>query len=251
MKKKPLISIVITYYKKKKFIEKTINSILSQTYKNYELIFVYDDEDKNEINFLKKILTKIKRKKIIINNKNLGVAKARNVAIKKSEGSYIAFIDSDDLWKKNKLYTQLNFMQKNSYYFTFTSYGIIDEKDKVIGERKVFFDANYNNLYYSNFIGLNTVTIHKRLISKISFPSLKTQEDFALWLKLARNGFNLKHLKQSLSFWRKSKKSLSTNTFQKISDAFKLYYFYEKKNFIFSIYSVLVLSYNKIIKSFN
>ena len=251
MKKKPLISIVITYYRKRKFIEKTINSILSQTYKNYELIFVYDDEVKNEINFLKKILTKIKRKKIIINSKNLGVAKARNIAIKRSKGLYIAFIDSDDLWKKNKLYNQLNFMQKNSYYFTFTSYGIIDEKDKVIGERKVFFDANYNNLYYSNFIGLNTVMIHKRLISKISFPSLKTQEDFALWLKLARNGFKLKHLNQSLSFWRKSKKSLSTNTFQKISDAFKLYYFYEKKNFIFSIYSVLVLSYNKIIKSFN
>lgn len=251
MKKKPLISIVITYYRKRKFIEKTINSILSQTYKNYELIFVYDDKVKNEINFLKKILTKIKRKKIIINSKNLGVAKARNIAIKRSKGLYIAFIDSDDLWKKNKLYNQLDFMQKNSYYFTFTSYGIIDEKGKVIGERNVFFDANYNNLYYSNFIGLNTVMIHKKLISKISFPSLKTQEDFALWLKLARNGFNLKHLKQSLSFWRKSKKSLSTNTFQKISDAFKLYYFYEKKNFIFSIYSVLVLSYNKIIKSFN
>ncbi len=251
MKKKPLISIVITYYRKKKFIEKTINSILSQTYKNYELILVYDDEDKKEINFLKKILTKIKRKKIIINSKNLGVAKSRNIAIKKSKGSYIAFIDSDDIWKKNKLYNQLNFMQKNSYYFTFTSYGIINEIDKVIEERKVFFDANYNNLYYSNFIGLNTVMIHKKLISKISFPSLKTQEDFALWLKLARNGFKLKHLKQSLSFWRKSKKSLSTNTFQKISDAFKLYYFYEKKNFIFSIYSVLVLSYNKFIKSFN
>ncbi len=250
MKKNPLISIIITYYRKKQFIEETINSILSQSYKNYELIFVYDDKEKNEINFVKKILSKIKKKKIIINRKNLGVAQSRNIAIKQSKGIYLAFIDSDDLWKKNELLNQLNFMEKNSHYFSFTSYGIIDEKNKVIGERKVFFDANYSNLYCSNFIGLNTVMIHKKLISKIFFPNLKTQEDYALWLKLARKGFKLRHLNQKLSFWRKSKKSLSTNIFQKIVDAFKLYYIYEKKNFILSIYSVIVLSYNKLIKSF-
>ena len=251
MNKYPLISIVITYFRKKQFFKKTINSILSQSYKNYELIFVYDDKNKDEVKFVKKILNKIKRKKIIINNKNLGVARSRNIGIKKSKGRYLAFIDSDDLWKKNKLFNQMNFMEKNSYDFSFTSYGIIDEKNKVISERKVLFDANYSNLYSSNFIGLNTVMIHKRLISKISFPNLKTQEDYALWLKLARKGFKLRHLNQNLSSWRKSKKSLSSNTFQKIIDAFKLYYIYEKKNFIFSIYSVIVLSYNKIIKNFN
>lgn len=251
MKKKPLISIIITYYKKKKFIKKTIQSILNQTYKNYELIFVYDDDDKKEINFIKKILNKIKRKKIIINSKNLGVAKSRNIAIKKSKGLYLAFIDSDDLWKKNKLFKQINYMEKNSYFFSFTSYGIINEKNRVIGKREVFIDANYNNLFHSNFIGLNTVMIHKKLLPKLFFPSLKTQEDYGLWLKLARQGFKLKHLNQNLSFWRKSKKSLSSNVFQKLMDAFKLYYIYEKKNFIFSIYSVIVLSYNKLIKSFN
>jgi len=251
MKKKPLISIIITYYKKKKFIKKTIQSILNQTYKNYELIFVYDDDDKEEINFIKKILNKIKRKKIIINSKNLGVAKSRNIAIKKSKGLYLAFIDSDDLWKKNKLFKQINYMEKNSYFFSFTSYGIINEKNRVIGKREVFIDANYNNLFHSNFIGLNTVMIHKKLLPKLFFPSLKTQEDYGLWLKLARQGFKLKHLNQNLSFWRKSKKSLSSNVFQKLMDAFKLYYIYEKKNFIFSIYSVIVLSYNKLIKSFN
>ena len=163
----------------------------------------------------------------------------------------MAFIDSDDLWKKNKLFKQINYMEKNSYFFSFTSYGIINEKNRVIGKREVFIDANYNNLFHSNFIGLNTVMIHKKLLPKLFFPSLKTQEDYGLWLKLARQGFKLKHLNQNLSFWRKSKKSLSSNVFQKLMDAFKLYYIYEKKNFIFSIYSVIVLSYNKLIKSFN
>ena len=229
MKKKPLISIVITYYKKKKFLKKTIQSILNQSYKNYELIFVYDDESKQDIKFINKTLRKIKKKKIIINNKNLGVAKSRNIAIGKSKGLYLAFIDSDDLWKKNKFLKKLNFMKKNSCKFSFTSYGIIDEKDKVVGVRKVYLDANYSNLYNSNFIGLNTVMIHKKLFKKILFPDLKTQEDFALWLKLARQGLELKHFKQNLSFWRKTKKSLSSNIFRKLIDAFKLYYIYEKK----------------------
>ena len=106
MKKKPLISIIISYYKKKVFLKKTINSILSQTYKNYELIFVYDDEDKKDLIYVKKLLSKFKKKKLIINNKNLGVAKSRNIAIKFSKGLYLAFIDSDDLWKNKKLSDQ-------------------------------------------------------------------------------------------------------------------------------------------------
>tara|TARA_Y100000389_G_scaffold205031_1_gene262178 strand:+ start:2252 stop:3007 length:756 start_codon:yes stop_codon:yes gene_type:complete len=251
MKKKPLISVIITYYKKRLFLSKTLKSILNQTYKNYELIFVYDDTDKTDIKYIKVLLLKFKNKKFIINNKNLGVAKSRNIGIKHSKGSYVAFIDSDDIWKKNKLSSQLDFMKKNSYYFCFTSYGVINDKNKLLKEKKVFFDADYSNLYRSNFIGLNTVMINSKILSKIHFPNLTTQEDFALWLKLARQGVKLKHLNKTLSFWRKTQNSLSSNTTRKLVDAFKLYYMYEKKNFIFSVYSVLVLSYNKLIKSLN
>ena len=97
MKKKILISIIITYYKKKKFINQTIQSILNQSYKNFELILVYDDNNRDELKYIRKLLGNIKRKKIIINSKNLGVAKSRNIAIKRSKGTYLAFIDSDDL----------------------------------------------------------------------------------------------------------------------------------------------------------
>ena len=141
-------------------------------------------------------------------------------------------------------------MQKNSYLFSFTSYVEVDEEENFIRGRKVYRDANYANLYWSNFIGLSTVMINKKIFSKINFPFLSTQEDFALWLKLTRLGVELKHFKKSLSFWRKTKNSLSSNIIRKFNDAFKLYYFYEKKNFIFSIFSVLVLSYNKLIKIF-
>ena len=86
------------------------------------------------------------------------------------KGKYLAFIDSDDLWKKNKLMTQFNFMKKNHYLFSFTSYAEIDEKNKVIRERKVLFDPYYNNLYRSNFIGLSTVMVNEKIFQKYTFP---------------------------------------------------------------------------------
>ena len=88
-----LISIILPYYKKKIFIEKTINSVLSQTYRNYELILVYDDNDKKDLIFIKKLINKNSKIKIIVNTENLGVAKSRNLGVLKSSGDYICFID--------------------------------------------------------------------------------------------------------------------------------------------------------------
>ena len=112
-------------------------------------------------------------------------------------------------------------MEKNSYYFSFTSYAVVDEKDKILKQIKVNSDANYSNLIKSNFIGLSTVMINKKVIPNLNFPNLSTQEDFGLWLKLARKGFKLKHLNQTLSFWRDCKNSLSSSTLIKLKDAFK------------------------------
>lgn len=248
MKRFPLISIIISYYKKKKYIKKTLDSILNQSYKNYEVIFIYDDKDKSDLSFIKSLLKKFNKKKLIINKTNLGVSKSRNKGLKFSKGLYLAFIDADDIWKKNKLSDQHQFMIKKSSLFSFTSYDVIDENDILIKKRKVKFVANYKNLSKSNFIGLSTVMIHKKILKKIVFPNLKTQEDLGLWLKLCRQGIKLNHLNKTLTFWRKTRNSLSSNTFRKLKDAFILFYAYENKNFINSIYSVIIISYKKILK---
>lgn len=248
--KKDLVSIIITYYKKKDFLTQTLNSIYNQNHKNFEIIFVYDDTDFSDLRFVKKNLQKFKKKKLIINSKNLGVARSRNKAIKLCRGTYLAFIDADDTWNKNKLSYQINEMHKNLSVFSFTSFKVIDNKGNVLNKRIVTKDVNYKNLYKSNFIGLSTVMIHKKLYRKISFPILKTQEDFALWLQISKNGYKMKHIKKTLSSWRKLPNSLSSNISRKLIDAFKLYYIFENKNFVFSIYSVLVLSFNKLKKIF-
>ena len=184
MNLKPLISIIITYYRKKEFIKKTLNSIHKQSYKNYELIFVYDDENKSELKFIKNLISVFDKKKLIVNNKNLGVANSRNHAFKFCNGKYISFIDSDDIWSVNKLKKQLSFMVLKKLEFSFTSYNVIDEYNNIISYRKVNKDAKYDDLIKSNFIGLSTVMFQKKLLKYMKFPNLKTQEDFALWLKL-------------------------------------------------------------------
>ena len=248
MNRYPLVSIVITYFNKKKFILKTLNSILQQSYKNYEILFVYDDKNRSDLKYIKKLINKFKKKKILINKKNMGVSFSRNRALKNCRGKYVAFIDSDDLWKKNKLSKQINFMEKNSAIFSFTSYNVINHNNKISQKRIVNYDPTYDILIKKNIIGLSTVVFNRKIIHHVSFPNLKTQEDFAVWLKLLRRGYKLSHIPINLSFWRLTEDSLSSNNLQKISDAFKLYYYYEKKNLIFSVYSVIVLGYNKLFK---
>ena len=155
MSKYPLVSIVITYFNKKKYINKTLNSIFSQSYKNFEIILVYDDVNLYDIKFVNFLMIKFKKKKIIVNKKNIGVSKSRNKALKYCKGKYIAFIDADDLWKSNKLYEQTQFMEKNLALFSFTSYDVVNIKGKLIKKKHVFNDPSYDQLSKKNIIGLH------------------------------------------------------------------------------------------------
>ena len=248
MRQKPLISIVLTYYKKRKYVWRTLQSILLQNYKNFELIFVYDDGDLKDYKYIKKILIKFKKKKVLFNKKNLGVSQSRNKALEICKGKFIAFIDADDIWIKSKLSKQQKIMQKNLLNFSFTSYNVINNNNKLINKRFVNKDPTYVSLQKKNIIGLSTVMFNRKILKDVKFPNLKTQEDFALWLNLLKKGHKLSHIQTFLSSWRKTDDSLSSNSLQKVIDAFKLYYNYQNKNLILSVYSVIVLGYNKLFK---
>jgi len=235
MKRKELISIIIPYFKKKKYFKETIKSILNQTYQNYEIIIIYDDECLKELNFVKSTLKKIKRKKIILNKKNYGAGISRNKGILYSKGNYLAFCDADDLWLKNKLFLQLNFMLKNNLMICHTNYFIINEKSEVIGKYSVNDKLNYNDLLKSCDIGLSTVMLKKQLMNQYKFNKLRTKEDYFLWLQIVKKIKYIYGLNQHLSSWRKTKNSLSSSTFQKILDSYKLYRVHLKNNFIISI----------------
>lgn len=141
-----LISVIIPYYKKKKYISETLNSIINQSYKKYEIIIIYDDEDLDEFIFLKNIIKKNKKIKLIKNKKQIGAGNSRNRGISFLKGKYIAFIDADDLWKKDKLKIQLDFMIKNKICISHTSYEIFN-KNKVLTCRIAKIFLNYLIFY--------------------------------------------------------------------------------------------------------
>ena len=230
-----MISVILTYYKKKQFIKKCLDSIINQTYRNFEVILVYDDNDKEDLKYIKKISKKISKLKIIVNKKNIGVAKSRNIALKKSKGKYIAFLDCDDYWQKNKLKEQIKVMVTKKLFFTHTSYLIVDEKEKKIGKSEAKKTLTYNDLLKSCDIGLSTVVFHRKLLKIGNFPIIKTKEDYALWLSFAKNNIHIAGINKYYSSWRKNKNSLSSNLILKFVNGFKVYYKYEKKNIILSL----------------
>ena len=242
--KKPLVSVILPYFKKKEFIKNTINSIIKQSYKNYELILIYDDPDKSDLKYIKKILKNIKRKKIIINNINIGAGLSRNLGILNAKGKYISFIDGDDIWKKDKLKNQLLFMLDNKIEFCFTSYSIINKKNTIIKFIKAKKNIDYKDLIKSCDIGLSTVMLKTRLLKKIKFTKIKTKEDYILWLKLSKKNVKMMGLDQKLVLWRKLDNSLSSSVFQRVHDAFYVYNTYLNFNFIKSIYYIFLMSLN-------
>ena len=245
-----LVSIILPYYKKKDFILLTIQSILKQTYKNFEIIIVNDDQSNESKDILENIKKKDTRISIINNENNFGAGLSRNEAIKIAKGKYLAFCDADDLWEINKLENQLNFMKKKNINFSFTSYNIINDLGNIIGNRKAYEEITFKQLLRSCDIGLSTVIVEKKTINdlNINFPNIKTKEDYVVWLYLSRNGVRMMGLQENLTSWRKLSDSLSSSIFQKILDGYKVYRVYLKLNIVKSLFYLFLLSVNFLIK---
>ena len=245
-----LVSVIIPYYKKRNFVKETIVSVINQSYDYLEILIIYDDTNLNDLEFLKEISKLDNRIKIFNNNKRLGAGPSRNKGIEQSTGKYIAFIDADDTWAPEKLKDQISFMKKNSYQISHTSYFIIDEKKKIIGQRKARDLLSINEILKSCDIGLSTVIIEKNVIikTKTKFPQLVTKEDFVFCLTLLKKNYKFYAYDNNLTNWTDTKNSLSSSIIQRLLDGFKVYNYYMNFNIIKSIYYVVCLSLNYLKK---
>ena len=245
-----LVSVIIPYYKKRNFVKETVVSVLNQSYDSLEILIIYDDTNLNDLEFLQEISKLDNRIKIINNNKRLGAGLSRNKGIEQSNGKYIAFIDADDTWAPEKLKDQISFMKKNNYQISHTSYFIINEKKKIIGQRKARDLLSIDKILKSCDIGLSTVIIEKKIIIKnnIKFPKLVTKEDFVFWLTLLKKNYKFYAYDSNLTNWLDSKNSLSSSTIQKLFDGFKVYNYYMHFNIIKSLYYLICLSLNYLKK---
>ena len=233
-----LVSVIIPYFKKKKFIKKTINSVINQTYKKLEIIIIYDDEDQSDLKFIKRLKDLDNRIKLIINKKNLGAGYSRNKGIKFSKGKYVAFIDSDDIWKKNKLRVQLNFMKKNDSNFSYTFYETFGLKNKNI---KTQLTYNFSNFTKDTSIATSTMIVTRKVIKNIKFTNTKICEDYFFKCSILKKIPHAHGLGKFLTKYRIRKNSLQSNKLKnlywiwKINSKFNKFNFYENLISLFSI----------------
>lgn len=205
-----LVSIIMPSYNTAKFIPETIESVLKQTYTNWELIIVDDCSTDNTDEVVKPFLTD-KRIKYLKNEKNSGAAVSRNYALREAKGKWIAFLDSDDLWLPEKLEKQIAFMEKNGYKFTYTDYKIklngkwlpyIFTGPNIVNKRKM-----YDYCYFSTI----TVMYDRDFVGLIQIAPLKKNNDYAMWLKIIKKA-DCYRFPECLSSYIKHDNSISSGS---------------------------------------
>ena len=225
-------------YNSEKFINSTIQSVQSQTYQNWEMIIVDDASTDRSIEIVKKIMSNEPRLQLKQLVDNLGPAHTRNNGIKLAKGRFLAFLDSDDLWHKDKLEKQIKFMQKNHYAFTYTGFEKINEEGKVIGAIIPYKEeVCYYDLLKSNHIGCLTAMIDLKILGhKMYMPDIKKRQDQGLWLEILKEIDKAYCLYEILGQYRIREGSISVNKIDNLKYQWTLYRNIEKINIVKSFY---------------
>ena len=226
---KPFVDVILPNYNKSEFLEEAINSVISQSYKNWNLLII-DDSSNDASN---KIILKYKNEqniKIILLKKNKGVAFCRNLGVRISKSKYIAFIDSDDYWTKDKLSEQINFMEKFTYDFTYTNYTPFTFKKSLKKFKKIILPPksfNFKEFIHNTSIGMSSVIIKRSIIRNITFKKLKICEDYLFKCEILKNNVIARKLNQNTMFYRITKNSLQSS---KLRNLYWIWYINRKYN---------------------
>lgn len=220
------ISIITATYNSSNEIENTYNSLLLQTYNNWEWIITDDCSSDNTCEILQHIMDKDPRVRFFQNDINSGAAVSRNKSLRHSKSEFISFIDSDDIWKPNKLEKQLNFMGDN-IDFSFTAYDLIDEQgytlNRAVDSKQSGVFSYEDMLRKKATLGCSTVMLRRSAFQDITMPLLRTGQDYALWLKLLKTGKSAYLLNEILTSYRILPNSISRNKFKKAKRQWQIY----------------------------
>ena len=244
---KDLVSIVVPVYNAGRFLDDTIKTVLNQTYANWELILVNDKSTDNSREIALKYQEKDHRIKLLDNKNNSGAAISRNKGIDEAKGKFIAFLDADDLWNKDKLKKQVKFMNEKDCEFSFTGYEFADESGKPNG-KKVYVPAtiNYKQALKNTTIWTSTVMLNMEKLSKmqIKMPDLRRGQDTATWWKILRTIDKAYGSDTLLSYYRRTSNSLSANKLAALRRTWNLYRRHEKLNILMSSYCFIYYCIN-------
>tara|TARA_B100001105_G_C22264510_1_gene388261 strand:+ start:44 stop:808 length:765 start_codon:yes stop_codon:yes gene_type:complete len=248
VKKDTFVDVIMPNYNKGEFLEESINSVIAQEYKNWNLFIIDNLSEDNS----KKILNNYKHKYNNINifylYKNKGVAFSRNLGIRLSKSEYISFLDSDDYWSPNKLKDQIHFMKESKEVFSYTDYTpFFLRKDKKIYKKSVITPnfVNYDQFINDTCIATSSMMIKRSFIGEIKFPNINL-EDYAFKSKILKKGCMAVKAENNSTFYRITKNSLSSNKFRNIYWSWYINKKYNKLSFLKRIKSALLISINSI-----
>lgn len=246
-KEERLVSVITPAYNAEKYIKDAIDSVLMQTYKNWEMIIVDDGSTDTTVEVISQYEdTRIKLFKI---EKNSGVAVAMNTALEKASGTLIAFLDADDIWKPEKLEKHVEFMLENGYAFSFSAYEIIKEKkNKIVRAPK---SQNYSQYMRNTIIGTSVTMLDLDKIGKdFRMVNLRKDLDSMTWAKLLREGYIAYGLNESLALYRKVESSISNDKWKAAVNHWKNCREVEKLSFFKCLYYFIGYAFNATLKHF-
>ena len=248
---RPLVSIITAAYNCKSTIRETYESIKNQTFLFWEWIIIDDHSTDGSFEYVNEMVKNDDRVIVLQMSNNSGAALARNTGIDKARGRYIAFLDADDLWKKEKLSSQITFMERNNYSFSFTNYDLLYGDDK-IGKHRIKKDyVTYRQLLKTNYIGCLTVIYDSLNLGKVYMPlDCEKREDHGAWLDITKKGTNAYRLDEYLSIYRIGSGSVSSNKRKMMKYQYRLYRKHEKFCVIKSLWYTFLCSVNKVFKKY-
>lgn len=248
----PLVSIITPAYNCSKTILETFKSIKSQSYKNWEWIIVEDHSLDDSFGFLTNLAKEDDRIVLLRTTKNSGTATARNVGIDAARGRFISFLDADDLWKPNKLKTQISYMIDNDMVFTYSDYDVLFEDGRMVQFTPKRKCADYKSLLRRNDIGCLTVAYDASKIGKAYMPlDAQKREDYAAWLDITKKGIVAVKISENLAIYRLGSASLTSNKKKMVKYHYRVYRYHEKMGVLKSIFYLLIFSMNKRFTKYN
>lgn len=222
-KNKPLVSIITPNYNCSRFIVETIESVLAQTYTNWEMIIVDDCSSDGSYEIALEYEKQDSRIKVLKNAKNSGAAVSRNLALNMVQGEYISFLDSDDLWEREKLEKQLDFMVNNNCDFSYTIYDLIDEESKKMNkEVRIPKKLSYLKYLHHCYTGCLTVIYKKEIANDTRSFLIKNNNDYGLFLQVLKKSKKALGLQSNLAHYRIRKSGISRKKLGKIKPYFQL-----------------------------
>lgn len=233
-----LVSIIVPAYNVENFIGQTMDCVLAQTYRNWELLLVEDCSTDGTAALIRQYMEKNRdpRIRLISQPSNMGAARARNRGLLEAKGRFISYLDADDLWEPEKLEKELAFMKEKDAAFAFTGYEFADETGKGMGkvvhvpETLTYKQALSNTTIFTTTVMFDLEKLEKE---QLEMPVMKS-EDTALWFRVLRSGVTAYGLDENLVKYRRAGKSLSSNKLEAIRRIWNLYRRAEGMNVISS-----------------